>query len=377
MLLPLAQAFKQKIMVNKENIYCIIMAGGIGSRFWPMSRNNKPKQFLDILGTGSSLIRQTFDRVSTFCNVENIYIVTSEAHKDQVIEHLPKVKIDQILLEPMRRNTAPCIAFATHKIAQRNQNATIVVAPSDHLVLNETAFLRTISTAINFAAETDSLLTIGIKPNRPETGYGYIQVGKPAGKPNSNLFKVKTFTEKPNIEMANVFLNSGEFFWNSGLFIWSLSSIQKSLDEHIPEIQGLFREAVKYFGTSKESEAIINVYSQCRNVSIDYGVMEKASNVYVICAEFGWSDLGTWGSLYLSSNKDTHNNAVVGKNVMLHNVNNCLINVPQEKLVVIEGLEDYIVVESDGILLVCRKENEQDIKTYLNEVIAEKGDKFA
>jgi mannose-1-phosphate guanylyltransferase len=364
-------------MVNKENIYCIIMAGGIGSRFWPMSRNNKPKQFLDILGTGSSLIRQTFDRVSNFCNAENIYIVTSESHKDQVLEHLPEINVEHVLLEPMRRNTAPCIAFATHKIAQRNPNAVIVVAPSDHLVLNETAFLKTISTAINFAAENDSLLTIGIKPSRPETGYGYIQIGKPEGSSGSNLFKVKTFTEKPNVEMANVFLNSGEFFWNSGLFIWSLPAIQKALDEHIPEIQALFHDAVPHFGTNKESEAIVNVYSQCRNVSIDYGVMEKASNVYVICAEFGWSDLGTWGSLYLSSNKDALNNAVVGNNVMLHNVKNCLVNIPQEKLVVLEGLEDFIVVESDEILLVCRKEKEQDIKTYLNEVIAEKGDKFA
>ncbi len=364
-------------MVDKENIYCIIMAGGIGSRFWPMSRNSKPKQFLDILGTGSSLIRQTFDRVSNFCNIENIYIVTSETHKDQVLEHLPEISTEQVLLEPMRRNTAPCIAFATHKIAQRNPNATIVVAPSDHLVLNETAFLKTINTAINFAIENDALLTIGIKPSRPETGYGYIQVGKPVGKTGANLYKVKTFTEKPNIEMANVFLESGEFFWNSGLFIWSLSAIQKSLDEHIPEIQGLFREAVKHFGTAKETEAIANVYSQCRNVSIDYGVMEKANNVYVICAEFGWSDLGTWGSLYLSLTKDIGKNAVVGKNVMLHNVSNCLVNVPQEKLVVLEGLEDFIVVESDEILLVCRKEKEQDIKIFLNEVIAEKGDRYA
>lgn len=377
MLLPLPHVLKIQIMVKKEDIYCVIMAGGIGSRFWPMSRNNKPKQFLDILGTGSSLIRQTFDRVSNFCNAENIYIVTSEAHRDQVVEHLPELSINQILLEPMRRNTAPCIAFASHKIAQRNPNATIVVAPSDHLVLNEVAFLKTINTAINFAAQNDSLLTIGIKPSRPETGYGYIQIGKPEAGPGSNLFKVKTFTEKPNIEMANVFLKSGEFFWNSGLFIWSLPAIQKALDEHVPEIQAQFREAVSHFGTTKEHEAIVNVYSQCRNVSIDYGVMEKANNVYVVCAEFGWSDLGTWGSLYLSSSKDINSNAVVGKNVMLHNVKNSLVNVPKEKLVVLEGLEDYIVVESDEILLVCRKEREQDIKTYLNEVIAEKGDRFA
>lgn len=364
-------------MASNENIYCIIMAGGIGSRFWPLSRNNRPKQFLDILGTGQTLLQQTFNRVSHFCKPENVFVVTSQSYQQLVLEQLPKISSEQVLLEPMRRNTAPCIAFACHKIAQRNPNATIVVAPSDHLVLNEEAFQSTITTALEFASANDALLTIGIKPSRPETGYGYIQIGKPSGKQNKNLYKVKTFTEKPNLELAKVFLKSGEFFWNSGLFIWSLSAIQKSFNLHLPEIQSLFSEASQHFGTENESQAVSNVYSECRNISIDYGIMEKADNVYVICSEFGWSDLGTWGSLYQSLQKDSKGNAMVGNNIMAHNIKGCIVNVPKDKLVVLEGLENYIVVESDNILLICSKEREQDIKAYLSEAIAEKGEQFA
>jgi mannose-1-phosphate guanylyltransferase len=342
-----------------------------------LSRNSKPKQFLDILGTGHTLLQQTFKRVTHFCKPENVYVVTSQSYKELVLEQLPSIGVEQVLLEPMRRNTAPCIAFASHKIAKRNPNATIVVAPSDHLVLNEEAFQSTISTAIDFASSNDALLTIGIKPSRPETGYGYIQIGKPSSKQDQNLFKVKTFTEKPNLELAKVFLKSGEFFWNSGLFIWSLSSIQKSFNQHLPEIQLLFSEASQHFGTAKETQAVSNVYSECRNISIDYGIMEKANNVYVICSEFGWSDLGTWGSLYQSLKKDTNGNALVGNNVMPHNLKGCIVNMPKDKLVIIEGLENYIVVESDNILLICSKEREQNIKAYLGEAIAEKGEQFA
>ncbi len=364
-------------MNSNSNVFCIIMAGGIGSRFWPLSRNNKPKQFLDILGTGSSLIRQTYFRVSRFCNTENIYIVTSDMYKQQVLEHIPEISEDQVLLEPMRRNTAPCIAYATQKIALRNPNACIVVAPSDHLVLNEEAFLKTISTAIDFASFNNALLTIGIKPSRPETGYGYIQIGKQAEKRIPNLFKVKTFTEKPNLDLAQVFLQSGEFYWNSGMFIWSLKSIQEAFVKHLPDIQSLFAESLSFFNTSEEATAVASVYSQCNNVSIDYGIMEKAGNVFVICSEFGWSDLGTWGSLFLNSKRDDGNNAIVGKNVVAHNLKDCIVQMPADKLVLLQGLEGYIVVEADGILLICKKDNEQDIKTYLGEIIAEKGDQFA
>lgn len=353
------------------------MAGGIGSRFWPLSRNNKPKQFLDILGTGSSLIRQTYSRVTRFCKPENVLIVTSDLYNEQVLEHIPEIGEDQVLLEPMRRNTAPCIAYATHKIALKDPSACIVVAPSDHMVLNEEAFLKTIAIAINFASTNNALLTIGIKPNRPETGYGYIQIGKQADKRITNLYKVKTFTEKPNMELARVFLQSGEFYWNSGMFIWSLPAIQEAFSKHLPEIHSLFAEAQPLFNTQQENQAVANVYSQCKNVSIDYGIMEKADNVHVICSEFGWSDLGTWGSLFLNSKRDANENAIIGKNVVAHNAKNCIVHMPADKLVLLEGLDGYIVVESDGILLVCRKENEQEIKNYLSEIIIEKGEQFA
>jgi mannose-1-phosphate guanylyltransferase len=352
------------------------MAGGIGSRFWPISRANKPKQFLDILGTGSSLIKQTYSRVSKFCIPENIYVVTGSVYKAQVLEHIPTLSPEQVLLEPMRRNTAPCIAFANHKIQKKNPNAIVVVVPSDHLILEQDEFLNTINKAITFAANQNALLTIGIKPSRPDTGYGYIQTAQRAEKSNPNLFKVKTFTEKPNLELAKVFLESGEFYWNSGIFIWSIQSINEAFQKHLPEVQGLFEGMYHKLDTEEQDEAVTSVYSECKNISIDYGILEKANNVYVICSEFGWTDLGTWGSLYQSSTKDDMGNAIVGRNVVTYNVNNSIINVPNDKLVVIQGLDDFIVVESDGVLLICKKQDEQEIKKIQNDVLIEKGDRF-
>lgn len=363
-------------MENKKDIYCIIMAGGIGSRFWPLSRTSRPKQFIDILGTGQTLLQQTFSRMCKICPPENIIIVTSQIYKAQVLEQLPNISDDQVLLEPMRRNTAPCISFANFKIKQKNPNALVVVAPADHLILNEDNYVATINNALDFTSKNDALLTLGIKPNRPETGYGYIQVGSSVNKQMPNLKRVKTFTEKPNHELAKVFVESGEFFWNSGIFIWSLKSIQSAFENHLPEVNGLFKEAANHFGTSKEEKAIEGAYSECRNVSIDYGVMEKASNVYVICSEFGWSDLGTWSSLYSHSNKDENENAVNGKNIMLYDSKRTLVNMPDNKLVILQGLEDYIVVESDDILLVCKMKDEQEIKKFVNDVLTEKGDKY-
>jgi mannose-1-phosphate guanylyltransferase len=362
--------------MNKNDIYCVIMAGGIGSRFWPLSRSNKPKQFLDILGVGKSLIQQTFDRVTMFCKPENVYVVTGKTYKKQVLQHLPKISENQVILEPIRRNTAPCIAYANQRILKQNPNAIVVVAPSDHLIIKEEEFCETINTAIQFASEQDALLTIGIKPNRPETGYGYIQISKEAIKTVPNLYKVKTFTEKPNLEMAEIFLTSGEFFWNSGVFIWSLQSIRKAFQTYLPEVHGLFEEILPAINTAEENNSVSTVYSECRNISIDYGIMEKADNVYVICSEFGWSDLGSWGSLYNNSKKDKSGNSITGCNVMTYDTVNTLVNVPSGKLVVIQGLKDYIVVESDNVLLICSKENEQDIKNYLSDVQIEKGEKF-
>ena len=352
------------------------MAGGIGSRFWPLSRTSKPKQFIDILGTGQTLIQQTFSRMCRICPAENILIVTSLMYKSQVLEQLPGISEDQILLEPMRRNTAPCISFANYKIKEKNPNAIVVVAPSDHLILNEDKFVQTITNAVDFTSKNDALITLGIKPNRPETGYGYIQVGSNVNKHYPNLKKVKTFTEKPNLELAKVFVESGEFFWNSGIFIWSLKSILGAFEKHLPEVDGLFKEASLHFGKPEEKKIIEDTYSECRNISIDYGVMEKASNVYVICSEFGWSDLGTWGSLYSHSKKDSNENAVNGKNVMLYNSSGSLVNVPDNKLVILHGLEDYIVVESDNILLVCKMKDEQEIKKFVSDVLVEKGEKY-
>jgi len=362
-------------MVSK-NVYCVIMAGGIGSRFWPLSRSSKPKQFLDILGTGKSLIQQTYQRVTRFCDSENILVVTGTAYRDLVLEHLPELTPDQVLLEPMRRNTAPCIAYANQVIYKRNPNAVVIVAPSDHLILEQDKFEETIRHAIDFASRENALLTIGINPSRPETGYGYIQICNKADKTIPNLFKVKTFTEKPNLELAKVFLESGEFFWNAGIFIWSIKSINKAFEQHLPEIYQLFREVSDKLDTSEQDFGVQHVYAECKNISIDYGILEKADNVYVICSEFGWSDLGTWSSMHQNSTKDTFDNAVVGSNVMTYDVTGSIINVPSNKLVVVQGLKDYIIAEADNILLVCKRNREQDIKRYQNDVLLEKGDKY-
>lgn len=359
-----------------KDIHCVIMAGGIGSRFWPLSRTSKPKQFIDILGTGKTLLQQTFIRMNKICPAENILIVTSQIYKDIVLEQLPEISADQVLLEPMRRNTAPCISFANYKIKQKNPNAIVIVAPSDHLILNEDKFIENINEAISFTSKNDALLTLGIKPSRPETGYGYIQVGVSPDKHKPALKKVKTFTEKPNLELAKVFVESGEFFWNSGIFIWSLKTISSAFEKHLPEVDSLFKDVAISFNTPNERKLVEQAYSECRNVSIDYGVMEKADNVYVICSDFGWSDLGTWGSLYTHLNKDTNQNAIIGKNVMLYNSSNTIVNVPDNKLVILQGLNDYIVVESDNILLVCQKKDEQEIKNFVNDILIEKGEKF-
>ncbi len=360
-----------------ENNYCVIMAGGVGSRFWPLSRMNKPKQFLDILGTGRTLLQMTFDRFSKICPVENIFVVTSTIYKETIGEQLPELKEEQILLEPARRNTAPCIAYANYKILQKNPNAKIVTAPSDHLILKEDEFTKVIKEGLNFVTEKDALLTLGIKPSRPETGYGYIQInGAKNIDGNKNIHKVKTFTEKPDKDLAKVFFESGEFFWNSGIFIWSLKSIMQSFKTHLPEIDALFNEGQKLYNTEKETEFISHTYYECKNISIDYGVMEKADNVYVYCSDFGWADLGTWGSLHENISKDKQNNSVIGNNVFTYELDNCIVNMPKEKLVVLQGLKDLIVVESDNILLICKKEDEQEIKQYVNDVKLKLGDKY-
>ncbi|MCD6090005.1 MAG: mannose-1-phosphate guanylyltransferase [Bacteroidales bacterium] len=362
--------------MNKNN-YCVIMAGGIGSRFWPMSRTSKPKQFIDILGTGETLIQQTVNRFLKICPVENIYVVTNEMYREQVKEQVPALSYEQILCEPARRNTAPCIAYANYKIMEKNPNATIVVAPSDHIILKGDVFTEVITSALQAASENDWLITLGIKPSRPDTGYGYIQFDpKISDKRDNRIKKVKTFTEKPELQIAQKFLESGDFHWNAGIFVWSLKSITKAFETYLSEVDDIFKDGIGVYNTDKEEEFINNAYAVCRNISIDFGVMEKAENVYVLSSDFGWSDLGTWGSLYSIRQKDENQNTVVGKNVMTYDTKNCVINVSGDKVVVLQGLDDYIVVDEDNVLLVCKKEDEQNIRQFVTDVKTEKGDKF-
>lgn len=366
-------------MTKTKHNFCVIMAGGIGARFWPMSRTSHPKQFIDILGTGETLIQQTYKRFKRICPKENIYVVTNELYKDLVREQIPGLELPQILLEPSRRNTAPCIAYANYCILARDPEARIVVAPSDHIILNEDLFLKNILSALEAASEHDWLLTLGIRPSRPDTGYGYIQYveGKTPVYPKEvHIKKVKTFTEKPNLELANTFLQSGDFLWNSGIFIWSLKSIMKAFEYHLEEVDVLFKQGIGKYGAPGEREFISNTYTICKSISIDYGIMESASNVYVLAADFGWSDLGTWGSLYENRPRDNNGNAIVGKNVLTYESANCIVNMPNDKVVVLEGLNDYIVVDSDNVLLICRKTDEQQIRQYVNDVMLEKGEKY-
>jgi len=345
------------------------MAGGIGSRFWPLSRKAKPKQFLDILGTGTTLIQQTFERFSKLIPVENFLVVTSVQYKDLVMEQLPALNESQVLLEPLRRNTAPCLAYAAYKIKTINPDANLIVAPSDHLILKEEEFVTQIENGIGFTKSNNALLTLGIKPNRPETGYGYIQIKNKANYDAlDNLFKVKTFTEKPDLEMAKIFVDSGEFFWNSGIFIWSLSSILEALDTHLNEVSSLFAKGTKWYNTEDEVHFIAKTYSECKGISIDYGIMEKAQNVYVLTADFGWSDLGTWGSLYENKEKDEDGNVINGDNVLTYDTKNCIINLSDEKVAVLHGLDGYIVAESNDTLMICKKEDEQQIKQFVTDV---------
>lgn len=348
------------------------MAGGVGSRFWPLSTTNNPKQFLDILGTGKSLLRSTFERLQRICPDENFYIVTNKIYKEKVLEQLPELKPEQVLLEPKRKNTAPCIAYANYEIRKRNPNARIIVAPSDHIILKEDMFVSIVEQGLDFVEQNNSLLTMGIKPSRPDTGYGYIQIDAKETVAGGAINKVNMFTEKPNLETAKFFVESGEFFWNSGIFIWSLQSIDAAFKEHLPAIYELFSDSQGVSST----ELIDRAYTECQNISIDYGVMEKAKNVYVYKADFGWSDLGTWGSLYDNATKSEGANAIIGAESFMYESKNCVVNVPKGKLVVIQGLEDYIVVDSGESLLICKKSEEQKIKEYVNDIKMKLGENY-
>jgi len=362
--------------MNKNN-YCVIMAGGLGTRFWPMSKTEHPKQFIDVLGTGKTLIQQTYERFSGVIPSQNIFIVTNANYIALIKKQLPDLPESQILSEPNRRNTAPCVAYAAHKIFEINPNANMVVAPSDHIIMNEPEFKNILESALDSSEKNEWLITLGITPSRPDTGYGYIQFNDTVKFSNDiRLRRVKTFTEKPDLEIAKTFLKSGDFLWNAGIFVWSAKTIIAAFEKHLPEVYKLFVAGKGIYNTPKEADFIEHTYSICRSISIDYGVMEKADNVYVYISDFGWSDLGTWGSLYENRSKNDKGNAIVGKNVMMYDSANCIVNMPNEKLAVIQGLEGYIVVEADNILLICKKDDEQQIRRFVNDVMLQKGEQF-
>ena len=359
-----------------KNRYLLIMAGGVGSRFWPLSRREKPKQFLDILGTGETLIQMTYSRFRDICPKENIFIVTNEESSEDVISQLG-INPDNVLAEPLRRNTAPCIAYGVFRIMSENPEAVIAVAPSDHLIKKEEEFRQVMDEAYRFTSENNALLTLGIKPDRPETGYGYIQANtmQPVAG-YSSLHKVKAFTEKPELAMARLFLESGDFYWNSGIFIWKGTTILESYDRHLPDIFHIFNDGREQFNTPSEKEFIVRAYSQCRSISVDYGVMEKADNVYVICTDLGWSDLGTWGSLYLHSSLDQNSNATLNSKAFTYDSVGNMISLPKGKVAVVQGLEDYIIIDSGDVLLIVSRDQEQNIKKYLEDVGRDTGDTY-
>ncbi len=358
----------------KNNQYVAIMAGGIGSRFWPMSRTRYPKQFLDILGMGRTLIQQSYDRYSKVVPPANVYVVTSHEYVDIVKAQLPELPASNILAEPSRKNTAACIAYIAFHLQAKDPDAVMIAAPADHLVTETEQFIETASKALDFVESVNSLVTIGIKPTHPNTGYGYIQHEMMQAAPD--VFKVKTFTEKPSEEIAKAFIASGDFLWNAGIFTWKVSAVLTAFESHLSEVYEVFAAEKEHFNTATEREAIERIYPQCTNVSVDFGVMEKASNVFVIPASFGWSDLGTWNSAWDNMEKDYFGNAVVGKNVMVVDANNCMVHAPDKKLVLLQGLRDYIIVDTEDALLICKKDKEQQIKEYVAEVKRNMGEHY-
>ena len=357
-----------------KNHYVAIMAGGIGSRFWPMSRTDFPKQFLDILNTGRTLIQATFDRFLQFIPAENIYIVTAAQYRDIVVKQLPELNPDNILCEPSRKNTAPCIAYIAYKLNQLNPNANLICAPADHLITDAEQFKKICHDALHFTSHIKALLTLGIKPTNPNTGYGYIQYESFAV--SENVYKVKTFTEKPDTELAKTFVASGDFLWNAGIFVWQVKTIIKAFEKYLPEMHEVFDAEKNNFNTKKEPAAIERIYPQCTNISIDYGVMEKADNVYIIPSSFGWSDLGTWASAYDTFERDYLGNAVGGNNVIVIDATKNMVHADHKKLVLLQGLDDFIVVDTKDVLMICKKDKEQEIKEYVAEIKRNKGDKY-
>lgn len=354
--------------MNIDNNHLVIMAGGVGSRFWPMSTQEMPKQFIDVLGCGKSLLQLTVDRFQGVCPAENIWIVTSARYADIVKKQLPQISAERILLEPCRRNTAPCIAYVSWKIKKLNPKANIIVAPSDHIVLDIPEFIRVVTSSLKFTANSDAIVTLGMKATRPETGYGYIEADLSMSCPsNQEIYRVDAFKEKPDLETASRYIQRKNYYWNSGIFIWNVTTIVNALRVYQPGIAEVFERMMPYYFTEKEQEKVDELFPTCENISIDYAIMERAEEIYVFPAYFGWSDLGTWGSLHENSQKDSHNNVCIGNHIKLHESRNCVIHTTQEKKVIIQGLDGYIVAENNDTLLVCRLTEEQRIKDFAGE----------
>lgn len=341
------------------------MAGGVGSRFWPMSTEDKPKQFIDVLGVGRSLMQLTYDRFKGVCPAENVWVVTNAAYVETVAEQLPEIPRGNILSEPCRRNTAPCIAYVSWRIKVQDPNANIVVTPSDHVVMNVPEFQRVITSSLNFASETDAIITLGMKPTRPETGYGYIEADlAQQSLRNKEIFRVDSFREKPNLETAKEYISHSNYYWNAGIFIWNVRTIVNAFRMYQPLIAATFEEIIPVMGTENEQKVVDEKYPECENISVDYAILEKAEEIFVFPADFGWSDLGTWGSLQTLSKKDEEGNAIISQNVKLFESSNCIVNVEGAKQVAIQGLNGYIVAERDGRLLICKLADEQRIKEF-------------
>ena len=348
--------------------HLVIMAGGVGSRFWPMSTTERPKQFIDVLGVGRSLLQLTFDRFEGICAPENVWVVTNQKYFELVKEQLPEVPVGNILCEPCRRNTAPCIAYVSWRIKSQDPKANIVVTPSDHIVADEVEFRRVVKSCLKFTGETDAIITLGMKPNRPETGYGYIQADLSTSSPrNKEIYRVDKFREKPDLETAQSYIQQNNFFWNAGIFIWSVSTIVNAFRVYQPALSKIFERLLDVYGTDKEQEMIDKLYPECENISVDYAIMEKAEEIFVCPADFGWSDLGTWGSLLAQTKRDLYGNSCIGQNITMFDSHNCIVHTTGERKVVIQGLDDYIVAEKDGMLLICKLSEEQKIKQFSGE----------
>ena len=352
-------------VMAKSNNHVVIMAGGVGSRFWPMSTEEKPKQFIDVLGVGKSLLQLTYDRFNGICPPENVWILTNQKYADLLHEQLPEVPVGNILREPCRRNTAPCIAYVSWRIKNADTKANIVVTPSDHIVTDTTEFRRVITQCLKFTSESDAVVTLGMHPTRPETGYGYIQADlRASSMHNKEIFRVDQFREKPDLATAQLYLKHNNFFWNAGIFIWSATTIINAFRIYAPSIAKIFDNIRTKLGTEEEQALIDERYSQCESISVDYAIMEKAEEIFVCPADFGWSDLGTWGSLLIQSQRDLYGNATIGNNISLFDTKNCIVHTTEEKKVVIQGLDGYIVAEKNNTLLVCKLSEEQKIKQY-------------